>query len=86
MVGGRGPVRGVGDALGRGVGLRDGVADGEGDGDGVTLGLGLGVGVGVLTLVFRFRLRFGIVMFAFGGGVLKLKFASNPRFEFRLTF
>jgi hypothetical protein len=72
------------------VGLPDGVADGveDGLGDGVTLGLGRGVGLcdGGLVFVFKFRFSGGMDTFEFGGGALKLKFGSNPTFEFRFTF
>ncbi len=66
IVGGRGPMRGVGVGAGRFVlAGRVGVGDAAGDavGEGVTDGLGFGVGevvgdgVGVLTLAFRFVLR-----------------------------
>ena len=87
-VGGLGPIRGVAVGEGRGVGLRDGEDDGvaDGEGAGVVVGLGLGVAVGVGTLTFVFRLSGGIVIFAFVGGALKLKFESKPTFALRLTF
>lgn len=88
MVGGRGPVRGVGDGVVRtfvlafGVGLNEGEPDGDGEGE--TLGLGFGVGVGDFVFAFRFVLKL-VLKPVF---VLKLKFESIGRLVFRfvLTF
>lgn len=94
-VGGRGPIRGVGDIVGRSLGVTLGVIDGVGVGEsessgvlvgdtlGVTLGLGFGVGVGVFVFELPFILIVGVGMLT---PELKLKFESNVEPELILVF